>query len=69
MALKVIRADRYNQAFNQRAACATQREIDKDILIEQLLAAKNKLLRHHPGSDLQCLPLSLNCLPVLAAEH
>ena len=41
-ALKVIRADRYNQAFNQRAASATQREIDKDILIEQLLAAKEQ---------------------------
>ena len=41
-ALKVIRANRYNQAFNQRAASPTQREIDKDILIEQLLAAKEQ---------------------------
>tara|TARA_R100001224_G_scaffold84668_1_gene53947 strand:- start:660 stop:1085 length:426 start_codon:yes stop_codon:yes gene_type:complete len=41
-ALKVIRADRYNDAFNQRLAKPSQREIDKDILIEKLLAATDQ---------------------------
>ena len=41
-ALKVIRANRYNDAFNQRIAKPSQREIEKDILIEQLLAAKEQ---------------------------
>ena len=51
-ALKVIRADRYNQASNHRAASGTQREIDKDILIEQLLAAKEQAATTSSGQRL-----------------